>query len=464
MYVGCEAVDQAASIRRSHQEMVKSGDTYVPKFPTQLEDLGIDPEVLSGLVLKHAYAVPKFSTEWMIRKMCLPLPVVTQLLENLRADHMLEVRGHSGPFGYNYACTHRGLEQAKRMLEISGYLGPTPVSLEAYISALEFQFVHLPQVCPDDIESAVSELVLSEQARHVGGLAIMSRRSLFMYGPPGNGKTTLGHLLHRAVRGNVWIPYAICVENEVIRLFDAECHQQAGDELSQEMAMRFDARWVNIERPFIVVGGELTMESLDLIYDTNRGYYEAPLHFKANGGTFLLDDFGCQRVAPQDLLNRWIHPLERGLDFLTLRTGQQLEVPFRQLLMVSTNLDPDRIMSPAFLRRMGYRLHMPNPSREDYATIFRRYASDADATVPDGLLAELFNRYESEQRPLRSCEPRDLIERVRDICQYRGLAIDLTSEMLNTAWDAYFGDSNGAAQKVPVNEQSNEHFSVVAAE
>ena len=223
---------------------------------------------------------------------------------------------------------------------ISGYLGPTPVSLEAYISGLEFQFRHLPPVSPQEIEEAVSGMVLPEHARQVGGLAIMSRRSLFMHGPPGNGKTTLGHLLHNAVRGNIWIPYAIGVENEVIRLFDAECHQRAGDELSHEMAMRFDARWVNIERPFIVVGGELTIEALDLIYDASHGYYEAPLHFKANGGTFLLDDFGCQRVAPQDLLNRWIHPLERGVDFLTLRTGQQLEVPFRQLLMVSTNLDP----------------------------------------------------------------------------------------------------------------------------
>ena len=149
----------------------------------------------------------------MLRKMCLPLPVITQILEGLRADHMLEVMGHSGPFGYNYTSTNRGREHTQRLLEISGYIGPTPVSLEDYISGLEFQFHHMPPVRPDEIEEAVARMVLPEQAQHIGGLAIMSRRSLFLYGPPGNGKTTLGHLLHDAVRGNIWVPYAIGVEN-----------------------------------------------------------------------------------------------------------------------------------------------------------------------------------------------------------------------------------------------------------
>jgi predicted ATPase with chaperone activity len=444
MKLCCDVIgDEPATIVGPNHKMVRSGDRYVPKFPTQLDDVGIDPEVLSGLVLKHAFAVPKFSTEWMLKRMCLPLPVVTQLLEGLRADHMLEVMGHSGPFGYYYAATNRGREHAKQLLEISGYVGPTPVSLEDYINGLEFQFQHLPQISPEQIKEAIGQMVLPPHAHHIGGLAVMSRRSLFLHGPPGNGKTSLGHLLHEAVRGDIWIPHAIGIENQVIRLFDAECHELADDAASEDMLIRTDARWVNIKRPFIVVGGELTMEALDLVHDASHGYYEAPLHFKANGGTFLLDDFGCQRMPPQELLNRWIHPMERGVDFLTLSTGQQLEVPFRQMLIVSTNLDPDQIMSPAFLRRMGYRLHMPNPSREMYAEIFHRYADRCQTEVPSGLLPTLFNRYATEERPLRSCEPRDLIERARDICSYRGQELVLSDEVLDIAWKGYFGDYNG---------------------
>ena len=268
---------------------------------------------------------------------------------------------------------------------------------------------------------------------------MLSRRSLFLYGPPGNGKTTLGHLLHDAVEGDLWIPHCIGVGHSIIRIFDATCHEPVGGELPAAGSRLIDQRWVRVRRPFIVVGGELTMDSLDLVYSPNTGFYEAPLHVKANGGTFLLDDFGCQHIAAEQLLNRWIHPLERQVDFLTLKTGQQVAVPFRQLLVVSTNLDPQTVMTPAFLRRIGYRLHLDDPSPVRYAEIFQRVCHQGRTGFPMNLLGGLIARYEAQGRQMRCCEPRDLIERARDICRLRGREPELTDEVLDLAWLGYFG-------------------------
>jgi predicted ATPase with chaperone activity len=222
-------------------------------------------------------------------------------------------------------------------------------------------------------------------------------------------------------------------------VFDKECHE-VDTSVPDDVMRRVDPRWIRIKRPFIVVGGELTMRALDLIYSESLGYYEAPLHFKANGGTFLLDDFGCQQVDPEKLLNRWIHPLEREVDFLTLQTGQQLAVPFRQMLIVSTNLDPDKVMTPAFLRRIGYRVYLDDAQPEQYTEIFHRYAARFEIAVPDTTIDNLLEKYRTEGRPLRSCEPRDLIERSRDICRYRDQPLELSTDVLNLAWEGYFGN------------------------
>jgi hypothetical protein len=247
----------------------------------------------------------------------------------------------------------------------------------------------------------------------------------------------MGRLLQSTLGGDLWIPYSISVGHDVIRLFDKQVHA-LGDQapLDGEPA---DRRWVRVKRPFVVAGGEMTMKELDLAYSPSLRYYEAPPHVKANGGTFLIDDFGRQRIEPHELLNRWIVPLESQIDHLTLHTGQKLEVPFRLLLIVATNLRVSDVADPAFLRRMGYRIHIETPTAEQYATIFTRYAEQKGVTAPPELVAAVLKRYGAEEREFRASEPRDLIERMADTCRLRGEPLQLTQQVLKLAWRGYFG-------------------------
>lgn len=411
-----------------------------PAVPTRLVDTGVGAEVLTDLALKLAYTMATFTTTEAAMRLYLPQQMVVEMLDQLKRDRLVEVLGAVGRFDYRFEITERGREHARRLLEISGYVGPAPVALEYYVAFLEWQLARLPKVLHDEVAAALSMLVLPEAAIQIAGLAAESGRSLFLYGPPGNGKTSVGHLLHEALRGELWIPYAIGIGENVISLFDPQCHTPAPLDLSPEKARLVDQRWLRISRPFIAVAGELTLEALDLTYVASRGYYEAPLHVKANGGVFLLDDFGYQRVEPRKLLSRWIFPLENQVDHLTLRTGQKLSVPFRQILIVSTNLDPEAVMDPAFLRRMGYRLYLGDPTPAEYEQIFARCAGNAGAVVPAGLIERLIERSRAEGRPLRSCQPRDLIERASDICRFHSRPLELSDETVAVAWAGYFGD------------------------
>ncbi|MBI3466963.1 MAG: ATP-binding protein [Planctomycetes bacterium] len=431
--------DLAAPSAPDLPEIITVGEQVAPAAPPDTASTGIDPAVLGDLALKLAYTVPSFTTEWAARQLRLPVPLVADLLDQLKTDKLVEILGQTGPLSYRCTITNRGREQATRLLEVSGYIGPAPVSLASYAAMLEWQLARAPALSPQDVSDALSELVLPDEAIQVAGMAIFSGRSLFVFGPAGNGKSSVGRMLHNALRGEIWIPYCISVEPNIIRVFDPGCHHPV--ELACEEPWTIDHRWVRIRRPLIVVGGELTIEALDLAYSPALRYYEAPLHVKSNGGTLLIDDFGRQRVDPYELLNRWIIPLEHQIDHLTLRTGQKVEVPFRQMLVVATNLDPSEVTDPAFLRRMGYRLHLGKPSPERYAQIFERYAQRSGLTVPPGLIDLLFERYRDEGRDLCCCEPRDLIERVRDICQLHARSLELNEQLLDAAWRGYFGAS-----------------------
>ncbi|MSR59216.1 MAG: ATP-binding protein [Planctomycetaceae bacterium] len=417
--------------------MISIGDVSAPEAPTDLPTTGVDVAFLSELALKAAYTTTQFSTEWAAQRLRLSTPLLAELLEALRKEQLLEALGASGPLGYRYTISHHGRKRAERLFEISGYVGPAPVSLESYRAMIEWQSAHNPEVTPENVASAISELVLPDEAAQLAGLAISSGRSLFISGPPGNGKTVLARLLHNALRGDMWIPHCLVVDNSIIRVFDQQCHELA--DFSAPQPWTIDQRWVRIRRPLIVVGGELTIDALDLSYSPGLRYYEAPMHIKSNGGNLLIDDFGRQRVDPHQLLNRWIIPLEFQIDYLTLHTGQKIVVPFRQMVIFATNLDPADVTDPAFLRRMGYRLYLVKPSPERYAEIFKRYAARSGAAADPSLIGRVLERYRSEGRELRGCEPRDLIERAKDICRFRSQPLELNDEVLDVAWNGYFG-------------------------
>lgn len=408
-----------------------------PESPRELETTGVDQAVLRDMVLRFAYTVTSFSSKWAAEQTRLPLNLVNDICWGLKQDHLIEILGQESSFIYNYAATDRGRTEAERAMQVCGYLGPAPVSISAYWEALLRQEENRPKTRLEDVQEALSSLVLAEEIVEVAALAAASRRSLFLFGPAGNGKTSMGRLLHRVLGGDIWIPYALSVGHSIISLFDKQVHERSEEVVPKES--QYDRRWIRVKRPFVVAGGEMTMNELDLAYSPSLRYYESPPHVKANGGTFLIDDFGRQRIEPHELLNRWIVPLESRTDHLALHTGQKIELPFLLLLVVATNLRVEEVADPAFLRRMGYRIHVETPSPEQYKTIFQRYAQSKGGTVSQELLGSILERYTKEDREFRASEPRDLIERIADYCRLQGTDLELTPKTLDVAWRGYFG-------------------------
>lgn len=414
------------------------GNLIGPKAPQDLASTGLEPHVLADLLVKWAFLETRFVTEWVAEKLHLAPALARQVLDRVCVDGSVEQLWETGQGSHHYRITPEGRKQAARLMEISGYVGPAPVSLEAYAAMLRWQFAHTPPSRQEHVAAALSGLVLPPKAAQLAGLAVSSGRSLFLFGPPGNGKSSVGRKLGAALRGDYWIPYALSVGNDVIRLFDDQVHQRV--ETGAESSGAIDRRWVRIRRPLVVVGGELTLDSLDLIYSPALHQYEAPPHLKANGGVFLVDDFGRERVSPDQLLNRFITPMEYQIDYFTLRTGQKIQLPLRHVLIIATNLSPDMVTDPAFLRRLGYRVYLGAPTPEQYAEIFRQYAQRRGVAVAPEQVNRILGRYREQNREFRACEPRDLIERACDICRFEGRPLELTPEILDLAWIGYFGE------------------------
>ena len=411
-----------------------------PPVPEELADAGVSETFLCDLALKVVASLPEPTTANVTERLCLPRALTEELLQKLYREKLIEVKAQSALGATRYAMLDRGWDQLTRARLFCGYDGPAPVSLEDYAHMMRLQAVPSRPATMETVRAAFRDLVLPDSLMQTMGCVVNSRRSLFLSGPAGTGKTAIAERINAALPGAIWIPYAIEIDGQVIRVFDSHNHRPvAADAAPQD----YDRRWACIERPLVIVGGELTLENADLTWSEAARFYEAPFQMKSNGGTLVIDDFGRQRVAPHELLNRWIVPLERRVDYLTLHTGKKIEVPFEQLVLFSTNLDEKDLVDEAFLRRMGYRAKVEAPTPAAYGEIFRRAAHARGMRVEQAVLDYLLNNYMISRRQMKSCEPRDLLERVIDICLFEGQPIELTTTALDAAWRNYFGTSHG---------------------
>ena len=409
-------------------------ERFGPPTPEEFSEIGVSQTVLCDLTLKHLSFLPTPTAVAIAGKLHLPAALIEELLYQLYREKLIEMRLQSAGDNTRYAMLDAGWERLAQIRTQCHYLGPAPVSLADYAFMMRLQSAPSNPASIETVRCAFRDLVLPESLLQTLGCVINSRSSLFLSGPPGTGKTAIAERINAALDGSIWIPYAVEAEGEIIRIYDPHCHTPVSPKVVER-----DSRWIQIERPLIMVGGELTLENTRLSWSESGRFYEAPIQIKANGGTLIIDDFGRQRVDPQDLLNRWILPLERRIDYLALRNGKKIELPFEQLVVFSTNLDEDRLVDEAFLRRLGYRARIDPPSTADYTEIFKRAAAKLKIAFDQATLSHLLKKYEDENRAPKSCEPRDLLNRVSDICRFRGSVPQLTPELIDLAWNNYFG-------------------------
>jgi predicted ATPase with chaperone activity len=349
---------------------------------------------------------------------------------------------HSGaaPFNdYYYMLTEQGQRHAKAHQRANAYVGPAPVPLRDYVVSVEAQCISTESPTHEDLATACKDISIDEHLFDLIGPAVNSGAGMFLYGAPGNGKSTIAKRITHCFGQEFWIPRVLVDDGQLIKLFDASCHHEVSTNREGVLKKReYDRRWVRILRPTVTVGGELTMDNLDIRHDPTSNVSEAPLQLKSNGGCLVIDDFGRQRIEPAELLNRWIVPLETGQDFLTLATGKKIQVPFEQLIIFSTNLEPRDLVDEAFLRRIPYKIEINDPGEDEFRHLFTLYAEQLGCEYKPEVVDHLLDRhYRPAKRELRRCHPRDLLRQIRSYCRYRRVPFQMSCENVDRVAKSY---------------------------
>jgi len=452
-----EQLREAANRQRLHggrlgQNLVALGyiteeqlaDFFVrtPPAPEEVKDTGLDLDFIADLVLKHAVGMGEFRLSDLSRRIGLPTGILDEAIELLRREKLIEVRSASQfvKSSFNFIITGIGKQRAADLLDICRYAGPAPVVLEDYREMVENQSIRNIAVDDEIVYAAFSGLVISDSMLGRLGPAISSGAPMFIYGPPGNGKTTIAETIGQILPETIYVPHALYVGGQIITVFDPVNHtvveHMPGDDAPIET---IDQRWVRIQRPIVMTGGELTLRMLDLEFNTIAKFYEAPLQMKANNGLFIIDDFGRQQMDPQSLLNRWIINLDRQIDFMSMHTGMKFEIPFDQLVIFATNLEPRSLVDEAFLRRIRYKIKIEYPTDAEFMEIFRRVCVNNNIAFNEEVFHHLIEHwYRRHDIPYSACHPRDLVDHITDLARFYNEQPEMTRATIDHACENYF--------------------------
>ena len=406
---------------------------FFPSVPESLDQTGLNEKLIENLIFKLLLSQGVMTGRQIAEEICLHFTIVEPILSDLKKQLLLTYRSDSGINDFAYILTEEGRTKALVALESSAYVGSAPVPFSDYLKSVEEQSIQKENPGVQELQDAFRDLVLEKYVFYTLGPAINSGRGVFLYGAPGNGKTSIAKRVHKCFKDAIYIPKTLLISGELLKFYDPQWHKP-----TENNQLQYDKRWIKIQRPAVIVGGEMDLDSLGINYNPETKISEAPLQMKANCGTFVVDDFGRQRISPRDLLNRWILPLEKRIDFLTLSNGIKFQVPFDELLIFCTNIDPKELLDEAFLRRIPYKVKLKDPSEEKFRHIMKFMASKYDIEYDDAIADFLIDNYFRGKRPFRSCHPRDIMEQIVNASAYQRTQPRFTKELIKLAAFNYF--------------------------
>lgn len=416
---------------------------FLPREPKTWEESGLEGALVEQVVLRLLAREGASQGRQIAHELALSAGLLKDLLEQLKLQKLVQLRGSTPTGDFIWELTESGRHTALEHRKTSTYIGPAPVPFAQYVKGVQAQTLANLRPTRDDLARAFDDMTLGQRLIDAIGPAIASGRALFLYGEPGNGKTSIAERVTRSFGDTIWIPITLLIDGHIVKLYDPAMHVHAPvTSKTLSIMERPDRRWVRIHRPTVIAGGELTLDMLEIQRNPVSGVCEAPLQLKANCGTLVIDDFGRQRIDPLTLLNRWIFPLERRIDYLRLPDGRKIPAPFDPLLVFSTNIDPATLVDEAFLRRIPYKVRVPDPTRDEFVTLVSRLASTMSVTLPAGSTAYLLDKH-FRNRPLRFCHPRDLLQQVVDFAKYAQRDAVATADAWDQAVANYFGTTQG---------------------